>query len=68
LSGIFGGALKGIGGGSGMGRGMVRVFLSTLTSPDNAIYVFAIAILLVIGVVLIGLTVREYYQQKKKKQ
>jgi hypothetical protein len=64
INGIFGGVFRGLGGGSG-GSGMMRRFITSFTAPDNLAYVAAIMVLLAIVVVLVGLTVREYYLLKK---
>ena len=53
----FGGAFR------GMGAGAV---LSVFNDTSNWIYLAAIVVLLLIGIVLIGLVIREYRLQKKK--
>jgi hypothetical protein len=70
ISGIFGGALRGLGGGNGSGgiagRGIMRRLITSFAAPENLVCPLAIAILLAIVIVLIGLTVREYTLWKKK--
>ena len=59
----------GNGGGNGIRLGGLRpgAIFSAATDPSNLIYLVAIAVLLVIGIVLIVMVVREYRSQKKKK-
>ena len=46
----------------------LRSVVSSFTGPANEIYLVAVAILLVIGIVLVALVVREYRLQKKNKK
>jgi hypothetical protein len=59
----------GNGGGNGVKVGGLRpgAIFSSIADPSNWIYVAAIAVLLVIGVVLIVMVIREFKLPKKKK-
>lgn len=65
MAGRFGGIFQGLGGGNGSG-GMLRRFATSITAPENLVYWVLIAMALVVLIVLVVLTVREFMMRKKK--
>ncbi len=59
-------------GGGGSGTPVRMQFgggtIQSMMNSGNWIYIAAIAVLVVIGIVLIALTIREYQRQKKNKK